>query len=139
MTLPKFGAADLAALAVGGAGGASLRWIVSSLIDAPTTSIPWGTLCANLIGTLVLGAVTTCRHSITGHTRLWLALGTGFCGGATTFSSLAVELAQRLRGLGPFTDTGGDPSQFGLYLALSVCGGAVAFIAGRRLADWRLS
>ncbi len=48
---------------------------------------PWGTLIVNLAGSLLLGGLV--GGAVDGH---WLALlGTGFCGGLTTYSAFAVQ------------------------------------------------
>jgi len=58
--------------------------------------------------------------------RVRLLVGTGFCGGLTTFSTFAVDAAGLMR------DSRAEVAA--TYLALSVVLGLGAFLAGRRLA-----
>lgn len=68
---------------VGGVAGAISRYLVGRI--APSTVVT--TLSVNVTGSLALGAIVA---SSIGD-PLALALGTGFCGAFTTFSSFAVE------------------------------------------------
>lgn len=53
----------------------------------------WGTVTVNLLGSFVLGCVVMgFSPSQRGHPAV-LLLGVGLCGGFTTFSTLAMELA----------------------------------------------
>jgi CrcB protein len=88
------------ALAVGGAGavGAVDRYLVDSWVRSRTRSpFPVGTLLVNVGGSFVLGLFAglalTHAHTSTAKT----VVGTGFCGGLTTWSTAAwetVRLAQ---------------------------------------------
>lgn len=94
---PDPGPVRLRLLALVGAGGAVgtlaryglTRWLPTG------TGWPRGTLVANLVGALVLGVLLESlarRGPDTGSRRtLRLLVGTGFCGGLTTYSTLAVE------------------------------------------------
>jgi CrcB protein len=81
-------------VAVGGALGTAARYGLEKWLPAGS-GFPWGTLLANLVGALVLGVLIellTRRGSDIGRRRrLRLLVGTGFCGGLTTYSTLAVE------------------------------------------------
>jgi CrcB protein len=71
-------------VALGAAVGAPVRYLAGHLLDRTTH---WGTLAANLAGSAMLGALL--GAAVHGD---WLALlGTGFCGGLTTYSSFAVQ------------------------------------------------
>jgi len=73
-------------VALGAAVGAPLRYIAGHVLDR---GWPWGTLVVNLGGSTALGALA--GGAVDGH---WLALlGTGFCGGLTTYSAFAVQTA----------------------------------------------
>lgn len=123
--------------AVGGGLGALARWSVGTAVStgasagvspgAPAwvpTGIPAGTLLVNLTGCLILGLLVGARPL---SPRLLTLVGTGFCGGFTTFSALAVEadavLAQQ-------------PELAAGYLIASLMGGtalaAVGLSVGRR-------
>lgn len=106
---------------LGGVIGATCRWAVGELDWSTSTWL----LTVNTVGCLVLGAVVA-RWADRSH-PLRLALGVGFCGGLTTFSGLAVELAERL-------DADDVASALGLAAA-SVALGLVAFTGGRRVAS----
>jgi len=77
-------------VALGGGGGAALRYYLGQRFDGR-----WhhGTLSANVLASLVLGA---CVGWALDGSALAL-VGTGLCGGLSTYSSLAVQT----RDLGP--------------------------------------
>jgi fluoride exporter len=80
-------------VALGAAVGAPVRYLAGHYLDRRT---PWGTLVVNLAGSAGLGALV--GVAVDGH---WQALlGTGFCGGLTTYSAFAVQTVHggRLRG-----------------------------------------
>jgi CrcB protein len=71
-------------VALGAAVGAPLRYLAGHVLDR---RLHWGTLVVNLVGSATLGALL--GAAVDGH---WMALlGTGFCGGLTTYSSFAVQ------------------------------------------------
>ncbi len=82
------------ALAVGlfGALGAVLRYLADGAVaDRVGGPFPWGTLSVNVAGSLVLGLLIglTWYHGLAAHWRV--VLGTGLCGGLTTWSSASWE------------------------------------------------
>lgn len=85
---------EAAAIALGGALGATARWALGEAVD-PVAGWPWATFVANLVGCAVLGAVNGARPR-TDRSRVALQglVGVGFCGGLTTFSTFAVEVAE---------------------------------------------
>ncbi|MDQ1680704.1 MAG: fluoride exporter, partial [Frankiaceae bacterium] len=94
----------IALVAVGGALGTWVRYAIGvSVHDA--RAWPISTLAVNVAGAFVLGLLVESlvrRGPDTGWRRnARLAAGTGFCGGLTTYSSLAVETDELARrGLG---------------------------------------
>ena len=84
----------VAAVAVGGAVGASGRWFVAWALDsadaghAPGTW-PWATLVVNVVGCLLIGLAA---RNLERDTVAWTFVVAGLLGGFTTFSALAVEL-----------------------------------------------
>jgi CrcB protein len=82
-------------LALAGAVGAVTRYLVDGRIQEGTSSDhPVGTLFINVSGSLLLGFLTglALYHAFPGTPRT--VLGTGFCGGYTTFSTFAFETVQ---------------------------------------------
>ena len=82
-------------LAVGAGGflGAISRYLVS-LIPVPSGDFPLLTLGINVLGALVLGALTGLAQRTALPPQLLLFLRVGLCGGFTTFSTFSVETFQ---------------------------------------------
>ena len=74
-------------VALGAAVGAPLRFLVGHWLDR---QVHWGTLGVNLAGSFALGALV---GGAVGGDALAL-LGTGLCGGLTTYSAFAVQSAR---------------------------------------------
>ena len=96
------------------------RWLPSS------PDFPWGTLVVNYLGIFCLVYLVKGYLVYKGSSKgLILALGTGFCGGLTTFSSLLLDAVKLL-------DTGRYLSLV-TYLLLSIGGGLLlAYCLGRK-------
>ena len=80
---------------LGGAFGSMVRYGVGRLVGwwIPGASSMLGTGLVNLVGSFLLGVVVSVC-TVGGKPNGWgLLLGVGFCGGLTTFSTLAMELA----------------------------------------------
>ncbi len=105
--------------------GGLVRYFVSSQLPA-SPDFPWGTLLVNYLGIFCLVYLVKGYLAHKGTSKgLVLALGTGFCGGLTTFSSLMLDAVKLL-------DTGRYLS-LGLYLLLSIGGGLLlAYYLGRK-------
>ena len=89
-----------AGIAVAGGAGAVARFVIDGLVRHrwPGPTFPWATLLINVTGSLLLGVVTGLVLYRSGPADLRLIVGTGFCGGYTTFSTASFEtvrLAQR--------------------------------------------
>ncbi|WP_018757082.1 fluoride efflux transporter CrcB [Paenibacillus terrigena] len=115
-------------LAVGAGGfvGAVLRYGLSEWIPA-VDGFPWGILIINWSGCLFLGWLLTAAGKSLKISPTWtLALGTGFTGAFTTFSTFAVETF-RLMDQGHWL-------MAMLYILSSVFGGLLLAYIGVRLA-----
>jgi CrcB protein len=79
-------------LSIAGGLGALTRFLVDGIVSEWLgRRLPWATIIINVSGSLVLGLLTglLLRHHIAPATKL--ILGTGFCGGYTTFSTASFE------------------------------------------------
>ena len=96
------------------------RWLPSS------PNFPWGTLVVNYLGIFFLVYLVKGYLVYKGSSKgTILSLGTGFCGGLTTFSSLLLDAVKLL-------DTGRYLSLV-IYLLLSIGGGLLfAYCLGRK-------
>jgi CrcB protein len=80
-------------VALGGAVGASARWLLDRLIEARSSAVfPLSTFTINITGCFLIGVVSAAlvdRH----HLPPWLRIGlvVGVVGGYTTFSTFAQE------------------------------------------------
>ena len=85
---------------LGGTAGTLARWAVASVVPH-VARLPLGTFAVNLVGAFVLGALLehlSGRGPDEGRRRaVRLTLGTGFCGGFTTYSALANDTGALLR------------------------------------------
>jgi fluoride exporter len=129
-TVPEF-VLRLTAIAGGGALGTLARYGADRAFLPDPTGLPWATFVVNVTGSFVVGLVVTLvveRWPPTRFVRPFAAIG--FCGGFTTFSTLAVEATQRIqRGQGGLAAA---------YLAGSLLAGALAAAAGMALARGRM-
>lgn len=80
----------VALVIVGAMVGAPLRYLTDRVVQVRHDSVfPWGTFAANILGCLVLGAVSGSGAAAT--SPLALLIGTGFCGALTTYSTFSYE------------------------------------------------
>jgi CrcB protein len=88
---------SIAAISVGAALGALLRWVLGTQLNSLFPSLPPGTLTANLVGGYLIGVAVA---FFAGHPALspeWRLLTvTGFLGGLTTFSTFSAEVVAQL-------------------------------------------
>lgn len=95
--LPKLDARELAAIFAGGAAGTLLRAVLAQEFPHSATSWPWPTFGVNLAAAFLLGyAVTRLAERLPLSAYRRPLLGTGICGGLSTFSTLQVELVRML-------------------------------------------
>jgi CrcB protein len=110
------------ALVVGLAGalGAVCRYLADGAIGDRTSGVfPFGTLAVNAAGSLLLGLVTglVLHHGVPAEWRL--AVGVGFCGGLTTWSTASFETVRLA-----------EEGALGYALAYALVGLAVSCAAG---------
>src|SRR5438067_10626920 len=126
LAMPERDRRELAAIFAGGVIGALARVGLLQVGLAATPSWPWATFVANILGAFLLGYFTTRlqeRLPLSAYRRP--LLGTGLCGGLTTFSTMQIELVQML-----------DAHCYGraaLYIAASVAGGYAAVLLASAL------
>ena len=79
------------AIAVAGSAGALLRYVLGTQFGRLNLRFPLGTFIINVTGSLFLGwfLVYVARHNVSDTTRL--AIGVGFVGAYTTFSTFMYE------------------------------------------------
>jgi CrcB protein len=83
----------------GAAIGAPLRYLSDRAIQAHhDTVFPWGTFTVNVVGSLILGIVSGAVTAGGASPQVQLALGTGFCGALTTYSTFSYETLRLLEG-----------------------------------------
>ncbi|WP_330335102.1 CrcB family protein [Streptomyces sp. NBC_00536] len=88
----------LAAVAAGGAVGASARYAVGLLWPTAPGAFPWATLWINAAGCALIGVlmVLISEGGRSAHPLVRPFLGVGVLGGFTTFSTYAVDFARLL-------------------------------------------
>lgn len=82
----------IASLLIAGAIGAPARYFVDEWVkERAPGAFPWGTVVINVVGSLLLGAVTglALYHGLGPIPKA--AIGVGFCGAFTTFSTFSYE------------------------------------------------
>jgi fluoride exporter len=104
---------------LGGAVGANARYWLGLWFRAQpwAQEYTWGTFVINVSGSLALGIVAALFKDRAGPG--FLLLGTGFCGGYTTFSTFSLEVAESIQK--------GRWDLAALYAGTSVVGGFIAF------------
>ncbi len=88
---------ELAAVFAGGFLGTIARAELADLLPLRDGQWPWATFAVNIVGAFLLGYFTTRlqeRLPLSSYRRP--LLGTGLCGGLTTFSTMQVELLRML-------------------------------------------
>lgn len=121
--------AAVALVALGGAVGTYARVVVLLVVPDPALV---ATLAVNLVGAFALGYLATrladgAGGEIRRRRGVRLLLGTGFCGGFTTYSLIALQAAMLMQR--------GDVPVAVLYAATTLALGAVATMLGIVLAS----
>ncbi|MCT4608466.1 MAG: fluoride efflux transporter CrcB [Pelagimonas sp.] len=118
--------ANLAQVAIGGAIGASARYLTGLLaVRLLGKGFPWGTLFVNIVGSFLMGVLVVALLHVGGN-RFAPLLMTGLLGGFTTFSAFsldAVTLYER-----------GALALAGAYITASVVFSLAALFAGLLIA-----
>jgi fluoride exporter len=90
-------------LAAGGSAGTLSRyWLGRAVTEAqtarwPELEFPVGTLFINVSGSIALGFLAAICAGEPSRRTWYLLLGTGFCGGFTTFSTFSLETYELIR------------------------------------------
>jgi CrcB protein len=115
-----------AAVAVGGALGATARYVVDLLADQLGIAAPWATLVVNAVGCGLMGLLVAYVLANPSRHSLWRPfLGAGVLGGFTTFSAFAGDVV----GLAD----GGAWALSAIYVVATLIGGLMALWGGARL------
>jgi len=90
---------QLAAVAIGGAAGAVMRWLMASGVQKMVGgAFPWGTFAVNALGSFLLGFLFVWLiERSTASELLRLAITVGFMGAFTTFSTYSLESIRLLQ------------------------------------------
>ncbi len=87
----------VAAVGLGAALGAWLRWLLSTWFNPVVPALPLGTLASNIVGGYLVGVAVAFFAANTSMAPEWrLFCITGFLGGLTTFSTFSAESVQLL-------------------------------------------
>jgi CrcB protein len=82
-------------VALGAAVGAPARYVTDRWIQSRHDSVfPWGTLAVNVVACLLLGLLAGAGSAVA--PGLALALGAGFCGALSTYSTFSYETLRLL-------------------------------------------
>ncbi|SDQ48204.1 CrcB protein [Tsukamurella pulmonis] len=104
---------------LGGAAGTLVRAEVGHWL--PHSPFAWATFAVNMAGAFLLGGIVEAlsqRPDDERHRLVRLLLGTGFCGGLTTYSAFALDIHDA------------SPAVGALYAGATVLLGLVAALAG---------
>lgn len=114
-------------LSLAGGLGATLRFVTdATVVGRVRTAMPVGTLTVNILGSFLLGLVTGAVTRAAFPEPAAAIVGTGFCGGFTTFSTASVETARLWRADRPGLAVG--------YAAVDLAGSLLAALLGMTLA-----
>jgi CrcB protein len=111
----------------GGMIGAPARFLIDRLVQARRGGpFPWGTLVINVAGSALLGFLLGAQRHLGLPPAAVDLLGTGLCGGLTTFSTFGYETLRLLEE--------GSITEAGFNLLGSVVAGVLAAAGGFALA-----
>ena len=116
-------------LITGGAIGTFCRYAMVQMIQrGAQTLFPWGTLCVNLTGSLLIGVIWGVLEPLQSDNPLRLFLIIGLLGGFTTFSSFSMETIVLFKA--------GEIKNALLYIFSSNIGGIALAYGGYLLASY---
>jgi CrcB protein len=119
LVLPRRDWREIAAIFAGGAIGTLLRAWLAESFPHPATAWPWPTFAVNIVAAFLLGYFVTRlqeRLPLSAYRRP--LLGTGLCGGLSTFSTMQVEILKMI--------SAGDWGLAAGYAAASIAAGYAA-------------
>jgi CrcB protein len=97
LVLPRADGRTIAAIFVGGALGTLARAALAAAFPHSATSWPWPTFAVNVVAAFLLGYfVTRLQERLPLSSYQRPLLGTGICGGLSTFSTMEVEILKML-------------------------------------------
>jgi CrcB protein len=97
LVLPRADGRTIAAIFVGGALGTLARAALANAFPHSATSWPWPTFAVNVVAAFLLGYfVTRLQERLPLSSYQRPLLGTGICGGLSTFSTMEVEILKML-------------------------------------------
>jgi CrcB protein len=118
----------LAAIALGGAAGAALRYGVAQLLPRDPEGFPWATFLVNVTGCLAIGTLMVAIAAWWPRSRyVRPLLGVGVLGGFTTFSTYALESRDLVA-------AGAAPTSL-LYVVATLGAGLLAVVAGMAVGE----
>jgi CrcB protein len=125
---------ELAAIFAGGFIGTVARGALVRSVSAGSDQWPWATFAVNMLGAALLGyLITRLQERLPPSLYRRALLGTGLCGGLTTFSTMMLELAKMIEA--------GRLELATAYALTSIAGGfALVFVTTklvRRAGVWR--
>tara|TARA_B110001452_G_scaffold265525_1_gene270337 strand:+ start:1301 stop:1672 length:372 start_codon:yes stop_codon:yes gene_type:complete len=116
---------QLGIVALGGAIGATLRYVVGEWVSVD--SFPYATLSVNLIGSFLLGVLAVGLAQNILSVNMALLLGTGVLGAFTTMSTFSVETIQMF-------DQGRGSSAI-VYIGLTMVLGPILALLGWKVGE----
>jgi CrcB protein len=113
---------ELAAIFAGGFIGTVARGALARSVSVGPGQWPWATFAVNMLGAALLGyLITRLQERLPPSLYRRALLGTGLCGGLTTFSTMMLELAKMIEA--------GQLELAAAYALASIAGGfALVFV-----------
>jgi fluoride exporter len=119
LVLPRADGRTIAAIFAGGALGTLARAALAEAFPGSATSWPWPIFAVNIVAAFLLGYfVTRLQERLPLSSYRRPLLGTGICGGLSTFSTVQVELLKMI--------SAGDWGLAAGYAAASIAAGYAA-------------